>query len=119
MQHGQPGQTARGAAAHRAIHQILEGGAIFKDPFASRILDERTAASLNQMAADESPGPMRLSVAVRSRFSEDALAVCVARGVRQIVILGAGLDTFYRAGRERMPTRWGLLISRRLGAAAV
>jgi methyltransferase (TIGR00027 family) len=94
MRHGQPSQTARGAAAHRAIHQILEGGAIFKDPFASIILDERTAVSLNEMAADESLGPMRLLIAARSRFSEDALAACVARGVWQIVILGAGLDTF-------------------------
>jgi methyltransferase (TIGR00027 family) len=94
MRHGQPSQTARSAAAHRAIHQILEGGAIFKDPFASRILDERTAVSLNEMAADESLRPMRLFIAARSRFSEDALAACVARGVRQIVILGAGLDTF-------------------------
>ena len=94
MHHGQPSQTARSAAAHRAIHQILEGGAIFKDPFASRILDERTAVSLNEMAADESLRPMRLFIAARSRFSEDALAACVARGVRQIVILGAGLDTF-------------------------
>ena len=94
MHHGQPSQTARSAAAHRAIHQILEGGAIFKDPFASRILDERTAVSLNEMAADELLGPMRLFIAARSRFSEHALAACVARGVRQIVILGAGLDTF-------------------------
>src|SRR5262249_18503182 len=29
-----------------------------------------------------------------SRFSEEAMAACVARGVRQVVILGAGLDTF-------------------------
>jgi len=94
MHRGQPSQTARGAAAHRAIHQILEGGAIFKDPFASRILDEQTAVSLNEMAADESLRPMRLFIAARSRFSEDALAACVARGVRQIVMLGAGLDTF-------------------------
>jgi len=94
MHHGQPSQTARSAAAHRAIHQILEGGAIFKDPFASRILDKRTAVSLNEMAADESLRPMRLFIAARSRFSEDALAACVARGVRQIDILGAGLDTF-------------------------
>ena len=37
---------------------------------------------------------MRLFIAARSRFSEDTLAACVARGVRQIVVLGAGLDTF-------------------------
>jgi O-methyltransferase involved in polyketide biosynthesis len=39
MRSGQPSRTARGAAAHRAVHQTLEGGAIFNDPFASRILD--------------------------------------------------------------------------------
>jgi methyltransferase (TIGR00027 family) len=94
MRSGQPSQTARGAAAHRAVHQMLEGGRIFKDPLASRILDEQTAASLNEMAADESLRPMRLFIAARSRFSEDAMANCVAAGVRQVVVLGAGLDTF-------------------------
>jgi methyltransferase (TIGR00027 family) len=94
MRHGLPSQTARGAAAHRAIHQTLEGGAIFKDPFASRILDEQAAVSLNEMAAGESLRPWRLFIAVRSRFSEDTMANCVACGVRQVVVLGAGLDTF-------------------------
>ena len=81
-------------AQPRAVHQMLEGGAIFKDPFASRILDEQTAASLNEMAADESLRPWRLFIAARSRFSEDTMANCVASGVRQVVVLGAGLDTF-------------------------
>src|SRR5580698_6993520 len=94
MRDGQPSQTARGAAAYRAIHQTLEGGAIFKDPFAARILDEQTASSLSEMAADESGRPMRLFIAARSRFSEDTMATCVAGGVRQVVVLGAGLDTF-------------------------
>ena len=39
-------------------------------------------------------GRWRLFIAARSRFSEDTLAACVARGVRQVVVLGAGLDTF-------------------------
>jgi methyltransferase (TIGR00027 family) len=73
---------------------MLEGGAIFKDPLASRILDERTTASLSEMAADESLRPWRLFIAARSRFSEDTMANCVAVGVRQVVVLGAGLDTF-------------------------
>jgi methyltransferase (TIGR00027 family) len=93
MRHGQPSQTARRAAAYRAIHQSSEGGIIFKDPFASRILDEQTAASLNEMAADESLRPWRLFIAARSRFSEDTMASCVACGVCQVVVLGAGLDT--------------------------
>jgi methyltransferase (TIGR00027 family) len=46
------------------------------------------------MAADPAQRPMRLFIAARSRFSEDSLAACVARGVRQVVVLGAGLDTF-------------------------
>ena len=72
----------------------MEGGAIFKDPFASRILEEQTVASLNKTAADESLRPWRLFIAARSRFSEDTIADCVACGVRQGVVLGAGLDTF-------------------------
>jgi len=94
MHSGQLSQTARGAAAYRAVHQMLEEGAIFKDPFASRILDEQTAASLNEMAVDESLRPWRLFIAARSRFSEDTMANCVASSVRQVVVLGAGLDTF-------------------------
>ena len=94
MQTGQPSQTARGAAAYRAIHQTLEGGVIFSDPFAARLLDDETRARLNETAADPSLRPWRLFIAARSRFSEDTLAACVARGVRQVVVLGAGLDTF-------------------------
>jgi methyltransferase (TIGR00027 family) len=91
---GQPSRTALGAAAFRAIHQTLEGGVIFRDPFAVRILDEETRAGLDDMAADVSLRPMRLMIAARSRFSEETLAACAARGVRQVVVLGAGLDTF-------------------------
>jgi hypothetical protein len=94
MQAGEPSHTALGAAGYRAIHQTLEGGAIFSDPFAVRILDDETRARLDKIAADPSLRPMRLVIAARSRFSEDALAACVARGVRQVVVLGAGLDTF-------------------------
>jgi methyltransferase (TIGR00027 family) len=36
----------------------------------------------------------RLFTAARSRIAEDALSKAVERGIRQIVILGAGLDTF-------------------------
>jgi methyltransferase (TIGR00027 family) len=94
MQTGQPSQTALGAAAHRAVHQTLEGGVIFTDPFALQILTDDTRARLPDMAGDPAHRPMRLFIAARSRFSEDTMAACVARGVRQIVILGAGLDTF-------------------------
>jgi methyltransferase (TIGR00027 family) len=94
MRAGRPSRTARGAAAHRAIHQTRDGGSIFKDAFALAILDDETRATLDEIAADTTRTPMRLFIAARSRFSEDALSGCVARGVRQVVVLGAGLDTF-------------------------
>ena len=37
---------------------------------------------------------MRAFVVARSRYAEDTLARAVAAGVRQYVLLGAGLDTF-------------------------
>src|SRR3954466_2763991 len=94
MQPGKPSETARGAAAYRAIHQTVEGGAIFADPFAASMLDDEARARLDEAAANASLRPMRLFIAARSRFSEDTMAACVGRGVRQVVILGAGLDTF-------------------------
>ncbi len=43
-------------------------------------------------------------IAARTRFAEDALAAAVERGVGQLVVLGAGLDTYaYRGAlRERL-----------------
>src|SRR5262249_1061499 len=94
MRDGQPSQTALGAAAYRALHQTLDGGAIFSDQYASKILDDQTAARLEELATDETLRPWRLFIAARSRFSENAIAGCVARGVGQVVVVGAGLDTF-------------------------
>ncbi len=91
---GEPSHTARGAAAYRALHQTLDGGIIFRDPFASMLLDDEGLRRLDDIAADSSLRPLRLFIAARSRFSEDALAASVAGKVRQVVVLGAGLDTF-------------------------
>jgi methyltransferase (TIGR00027 family) len=79
---------------HRAVHQSLEGGFIFRDPYALQILDDEARAGLPDFANDISQRSMRLFIAARSRFSEEAMTACVARGARQVVILGAGLDTF-------------------------
>lgn len=90
MQAGKPSRTALRVAAHRAAHQILENAVIFSDPLALQILgaDGTSATEISRDAR------MRLFVAARSRIAEDALAEAVARGVRQLVVLGAGLDTF-------------------------
>lgn len=98
MQQGQPSRTALGAASHRAVHQILEGGKIFADPLATRILGADLEEALRSAQEDPSKRRMRLFIAVRTRFAEDALAASIERGVRQLVVLGAGLDTYgYRS----------------------
>ena len=94
MQTGQPSRTALGAAIYRAAHQTLEGGRIFSDPLARTVLGPEADALISAFSADPAQGQMRVFMAARSRFAEDSLARAVARGVRQVVILGAGLDTF-------------------------
>ncbi|MGK5680713.1 class I SAM-dependent methyltransferase [Actinoplanes sp. URMC 104] len=90
MERGQPSRTAMSAARYRAAHQILEQGRIFTDPLAVRIL----GVPEGQLLADAPRRAMRVFIAARTRFAEDALAVAVSRGVRELVVLGAGLDTF-------------------------
>jgi methyltransferase (TIGR00027 family) len=94
MQGNRPSVTAHWAAAHRAIHQKLENGAIFFDPFACAIIGQRAVTAAEEVAADPAARPIRLFTAARSRFAEDALSIAVSRGLRQVVVLGAGLDTF-------------------------
>ncbi len=94
MQDGQFSRTALGAAGHRAAHQVLEGGSVFTDPLAMRILGDDAEAAIAKAKEEPRRRGVRLFVAMRSRFAEDAAKRAVARGVRQIVVLGAGLDTF-------------------------
>jgi methyltransferase (TIGR00027 family) len=97
MQAGKPSRTAWAAASHRAAHQILEGGRIFTDPLAVKILGGDAEAIARDAAEDPSRPSrraMRNFIAARTRFAEDALAAAVADGTSQLVVLGAGLDTF-------------------------
>ena len=84
-------RTALRVAARRAAHQILDRPPVFEDPLALAIVGAEAAAK----AASEASSPsLRAFMAARSRFAEDELARAVERGVRQYVVLGAGLDTF-------------------------
>jgi len=94
MQPGQASRTALGAAGHRAAHQVLEKGFIFSDPLALRILGAEAEAAVSEAERRPLKRGLRLFVAARARFAEDALAGAVARGVSQLVVLGAGLDTY-------------------------
>jgi methyltransferase (TIGR00027 family) len=105
MQFGEPSRTALAAARHRAAHQLMEDGRIFADPLAVRILGEDADTIVRE--AEEKPAGrrMRLFIAIRSRFAEDALAAAVEDGVSQLVILGAGLDTYAWRGAMRQRVR--------------
>jgi len=94
MRSGLPSRTALAAAAHRAAHQILENGSIFADPLALRILGKDAKSVVHDAEMHPSMQRMRIFLAMRTRFAEDALAVAVKQGVRQLVVLGAGLDTY-------------------------
>jgi len=94
MRSGMPSRTALAAASHRAAHQILEMGRIFSDPLAVRILGMDAATVAREAEEQPSRRAMRIFIAARTRFAEDALAAAVKRGVSQLVVLGAGLDTY-------------------------
>lgn len=93
----EPSRTALGAAAYRAAHQLLDKPPIFSDPLAIPILGCDGAAALQRQLDPEQAQSwrrMRAFIAARSAFTEDALAKAAGTGLRQFVILGAGLDTF-------------------------
>jgi O-methyltransferase involved in polyketide biosynthesis len=94
MKPNEPSRTALIIARQRAAHQVLDHGSILYDPFAMKILreDEKDVLQFANQHPLASIG--RLITTARSRIAEDALSRAVERGVRQVVILGAGLDTF-------------------------
>lgn len=93
----EPSRTALGAAAHRAAHQF-DGAHLFSDPLAIHIVGEDSA---RESHANSDNAGMRIFIAARSRFAEDTLAESLARGVKQLVVLGAGLDTYAYRGSQR------------------
>ena len=94
MMPGEPSRTALMIARQRAAHQLLDDGSILHDPFALKLLrgDEKDVLQFANAHPAASIG--RLFTAARSRIAEDALSAAVENGIRQIVIFGAGLDSF-------------------------
>ncbi|MGC2657542.1 MAG: class I SAM-dependent methyltransferase, partial [Bryobacteraceae bacterium] len=94
MKPNEPSRTALMIARQRAAHQVLDHGSILHDPFAMKILREDEKEVLQFAKGHPLANIGRLFTAARSRIAEDALSKAVEGEVRQIVILGAGLDTF-------------------------
>lgn len=90
--------TSAGAAGLRAAHQLLDGDPkLLADPVILQLLD---AGHLDQIRNNplyfQEPRVLELRshIVLRSRYGEDRLAKAYARGIRQYLLLGAGLDTF-------------------------
>ena len=98
MKGNQPSATAQRVAMRRAAHQLLDDPKVFDDPVALRIIGKENASALkadpHRFEATPLAPYLRAFVAARSRYAEDELFLGIQRGVRQYVILGAGLDTF-------------------------
>jgi methyltransferase (TIGR00027 family) len=98
MIEGRRSATAERVAMRRAAHQLYDQPVIFTDPLALRVLSDESAERMRAGMEQENRNPwargLRSFIAARSRFAEEELARAHARGVRQYVVLGAGLDTF-------------------------
>ncbi|GFZ95635.1 class I SAM-dependent methyltransferase [Dyella caseinilytica] len=97
IQTGEPSRTAWRVATLRAVHQLLDEPVVLDDPIALPILGAEFEAELREdpYAYNEPLARgLRAALVVRSRVAEDELARAVDAGVRQYVVLGAGLDTF-------------------------
>lgn len=92
MHNAAPSRTALGVAIRRATHQLLDAPKVFDDPLAVAIAggeSERPSDAERSFSR-----ALRAFLVVRSRYAEDQLSSAVGSGIRQYVVLGAGLDTF-------------------------
>lgn len=97
MEEAIPSRTALRVALRRAAHQIYDSPLVFEDPMAVAILGERYAEELRRTPVrGDRPFSigLRAHMVARSQYAEDNLRRAVAGGVKQYVLLGAGLDTF-------------------------
>ncbi len=97
VRQGTPSRTAQRVAALRAVHQLLDEPLVLPDPIALPLLGASTEAALRNdpfALNDPMSRALRAALVARGRFVEDELARCVAAGVRQYLVMGAGLDTF-------------------------
>jgi methyltransferase (TIGR00027 family) len=100
MDPGKASMTAMGTALMRATHTRLDRPPLLDDPWGDRLIpSEQREAMLGSGGREALDVALRAhpsygTVILRARYAEDALADAVARGVRQYVIVGAGMDSF-------------------------
>jgi methyltransferase (TIGR00027 family) len=97
MHTGRPSVTAQRVALSRAAHQAFDTPRVLEDSLALAVIGSHAAAEILARPRRfqlSFARHLRAFVVARSRLAEDALAQALTRGVRQYVVLGAGLDTF-------------------------
>ncbi len=100
MDPGRASWTAIGTALMRAVHTRLDDPPLIEDTWGERLfLDEQPGTASARRDAEGLDARLRAhpsygTVILRARYAEDALAEAVRRGVRQYVIVGAGMDSF-------------------------
>jgi methyltransferase (TIGR00027 family) len=96
MKRNQSSLTAEGIAMARALESSKPADArVCYDPYARQFVSTWLWVLGNLTmgyATRRSPGVLEF-LAARTRFIDDYLASCIADGIRQLVILGAGFDT--------------------------
>lgn len=90
-----PSKTAYRVALRRAAHQLLDHPRVIDDPLAVRIVGQtmEEIVAVKDDGGSRTATSLRAFVVARSRFAEEKLAEGIANGVKQYLILGAGLDT--------------------------
>lgn len=105
MKPGRPSKTAQYVALFRAFETTVPGRApLFQDPYARKFLSRPldlavrltarsrfARAALERYADARAPGA-RTSAIARTAFLDDVVRGAVRRGIRQLVVLGAGFD---------------------------
>ncbi len=91
-------RTSLGVSILRAVHQELDSGSkILADEVILRLLPPDMIRHIRENPdrySNVGARRLRSHVLLRSRYAEDCLAEAFQRGIRQYIILGAGLDTF-------------------------
>lgn len=106
----QASPSALRVAIARAVHQLLDEPIVFDDPLALSLMGSQTEKNVRDdpyQFNDPAARTMRAAIVARSRLAEDNLKHSVNNGIRQYVVLGAGLDSFslrnpYQAARLKV-----------------
>jgi O-methyltransferase involved in polyketide biosynthesis len=88
-----PSSTALATALMRLLHSRLNPHPLIEDGWGERLVPEPARRQFTAESLRASPAFS--NVITRTRYAEDALQeAAVERGMRQYVLIGAGLDSF-------------------------